>query len=76
VCIQLDPPIPGKDWACLPDRYAISVPSPSGPLVIQPCSHMRELIQDGFLSRKVCTISWEYVDAGGNAIIVAVECRQ
>jgi hypothetical protein len=37
---------------------------------------MGELIQEGFLSNKVCTIFWEFVDGGGNAIIAAVECRR
>jgi hypothetical protein len=76
VCIQLDPPLPGEKWACLIDRNTVSVPTPNGPLYIQPCSHLGEVIHDAYLSMKVCTISWEFVDIGGNAIIGVIECKK
>ena len=37
---------------------------------------MGELIHDAYLSRNVCTISWEFVDATGNAVIATVECKK
>jgi hypothetical protein len=73
VCIQLEPPISGKDWACLNNRNMF--PTPNGAVYIEPCPYMSEVIQDAYLSKKVCTISWEFVDLHGYAMIAAIECR-
>jgi hypothetical protein len=76
VCIQLEPPLSGEKWACLTERNTVAMSTPTGPAYIQPCTHLRELIHDGYLSKKVCTIWWQFVDAFGNALISAVECKQ
>jgi hypothetical protein len=76
VCIQLEPPISGKVWACLSDLNTITYQKPNGAVYIEPCPHFSELIQDAYLSRKTCTISWDFIDVSGYAVINAVECRQ
>ena len=76
VCIQLDPPIQGKAWACLVGRNTTSVQTRDGLVSVEPCSHIGEVIQDAYLARSVCTIFWDFVDAAGNLIINAVECRR
>ena len=76
VCIQLEPPIFGKDWACLSDRNTVPYQTPNGGVYIEPCPHLGELLQDAYLGRKTCTISWDFIDVSGNAVIAAVECKQ
>jgi hypothetical protein len=76
VCIQLEPPISGKDWACLSNRNPIPYQTPNGAVYIEPCPHLGELIQDAYLTRKACTVSWDFVDVSGYAVITAVECKQ
>ena len=63
-CIKMVPAL-STTWACLPSR------DNSTPVYDQ----IHDLLLNGWIYNKACTISWNRLDSGGALEIITAECK-